>query len=1107
MFVRLARIFHIREDEGKLVGLLMALSFLTGLPRILGGTAAGTLFLREYNAQLLPLVYICGAMVTPLVGLAFDRLGNHISYGRLLLINLTIQLSSLLGFYLLFIQVDERWPAMIYAIWFQTFWVISGLEFWGLAGQLLNVRQAKRLFALIGAGEVVAMIGVGFLGSTIIDLIAVEGLIISGVVGVAGSIIMTVYMLYRYFEPAEVNRVDRRRDARLETPAPKQPPARRYLLVIAVVAAVAHFTYFFVDNAFITQVEYRFLEDSVRVANFLIVFFAISGVCRLVSQLFMSERVITRFGVRGGLVVLPIMLMFGAGSVVVADLTDATTTTVFLLAVLVTFFDQVFRQSTNRSSMLVLYQPLPGKEGIRAQSFIESAIEPVIGGLAGFVLLVLVNALNFDAIQLYQVMLGVLVVWIGTTFLVGRGYRRMVLSALKSRMSSHDLSFEDGASLRIIQEKLESQSEAEVLYALNVLDTIDHVTINDVLVRLLRHPSSLVKQDALQRIKKRRVKQSLPSVQIIARRESDRMVRSAAIRTLAELAEIEAIDDLVASLHDPRTKLSAMIGLISNCGEEGMLIAGDHLGRMAQSHDSEQRIQAAQVLGEAGVSKFQRHFLTLLVDDDANVRKAAYIAAGKQKHHQSWNLLIPGLVDGQTRGAAIFALTNADASAIADFDAAFDNPDTLPRTLVDLSRIAGRIRDDAMVEFLRKRALFPNLDVRLNVLASLSAQRFRAGDKSGQGKVEQAIHNELESGVWIMAALAEVNGRTETKRLVDALNIELDKTRIRLLYWLSFIYDSQTTLSIIKNFARADGGQHVYALEALDNLLTQEYKMLILPVFDDPQRFTHLRDRFPQPTLGVEGRVLEIIEDTERWITPWLRASAVYTATKLSAEPEYFTQGLISIVGNPVPLLGETALWALHQLSPGSYKLQTREFKPLKASHIVNVRETSSVLRSTIKQINIEIEEGRRMLLTIEKVIILKGVDIFSETAEELLVDIAYQLNSIEFEIGEMIVKKGDTADCMYVIVDGLVKVHDGDYVLAELGSRDFFGELALLDDQPRSASITALEKTQLLLLQRDVFQEIIHDYPEVTRGIMRVLSQRLRGVIDQSAKLQSNNS
>lgn len=143
------------------------------------------------------------------------------------------------------------------------------------------------------------------------------------------------------------------------------------------------------------------------------------------------------------------------------------------------------------------------------------------------------------------------------------------------------------------------------------------------------------------------------------------------------------------------------------------------------------------------------------------------------------------------------------------------------------------------------------------------------------------------------------------------------------------------------------------------------------------------------------------------------------------------------------------------------------------------------------------------MLLELEKVLILKGVDIFAETAEELLADIAYVLDTLDYDAGQMIVEKDDLAHCMFIIVEGRVKVHDREYLIAELGSREFFGELALLDDGLRVASVTTLEATRLLRLERDDFHEILRSYPEVARGIMRALSQRLRRVLSQSSSPQ----
>jgi CRP-like cAMP-binding protein len=105
------------------------------------------------------------------------------------------------------------------------------------------------------------------------------------------------------------------------------------------------------------------------------------------------------------------------------------------------------------------------------------------------------------------------------------------------------------------------------------------------------------------------------------------------------------------------------------------------------------------------------------------------------------------------------------------------------------------------------------------------------------------------------------------------------------------------------------------------------------------------------------------------------------------------------------------------------------------------------------------------MLSTIEKVIILKTVDMFSQTPDDVLADIADLLEEMDVLENETIFKKGDPGDSMYVIVDGKVRVHDGDRLINYLTERDVFGEMALLDPEPRIASVSTTEPTRLFRL------------------------------------------
>lgn len=133
------------------------------------------------------------------------------------------------------------------------------------------------------------------------------------------------------------------------------------------------------------------------------------------------------------------------------------------------------------------------------------------------------------------------------------------------------------------------------------------------------------------------------------------------------------------------------------------------------------------------------------------------------------------------------------------------------------------------------------------------------------------------------------------------------------------------------------------------------------------------------------------------------------------------------------------------------------------------------------------------MLLTIEKVMILKSVKIFSETPDEYLVDVANILKEIHVKAGEEIFKKGDIGTSMYVIVEGKVRVHDETREFAVLHERDVFGELAALDPEPRSATTTAVEASHLFCLDGDALYELMAENIEVARGIIHVLCQRMR--------------
>jgi CRP/FNR family cyclic AMP-dependent transcriptional regulator len=136
------------------------------------------------------------------------------------------------------------------------------------------------------------------------------------------------------------------------------------------------------------------------------------------------------------------------------------------------------------------------------------------------------------------------------------------------------------------------------------------------------------------------------------------------------------------------------------------------------------------------------------------------------------------------------------------------------------------------------------------------------------------------------------------------------------------------------------------------------------------------------------------------------------------------------------------------------------------------------------------------VLTTIEKVLFLKGIDLFSQIPGEDLANIALIATEEARDSGENIFEEGDVGDALYLVLEGKVRVHRGEKVIAELAEKECFGEMALLDTAPRSATVTTLSEISLLRISREEFQEIMSEKHEIAVGIIKVLTRRLRDAI-----------
>lgn len=138
---------------------------------------------------------------------------------------------------------------------------------------------------------------------------------------------------------------------------------------------------------------------------------------------------------------------------------------------------------------------------------------------------------------------------------------------------------------------------------------------------------------------------------------------------------------------------------------------------------------------------------------------------------------------------------------------------------------------------------------------------------------------------------------------------------------------------------------------------------------------------------------------------------------------------------------------------------------------------------------------------------LLKRVPLFSTFSDEQLERIANLCVQRSCAREHVIVIAEEVGDSMFVISRGSVKVsyvseNGREVILAILKKGDFFGELSLLDGEVRSANVTALETTELLMLRRGDFTHLIEEHPEIAISLLKELAQRIRKCDLQIASL-----
>ncbi|MBW4651793.1 MAG: Crp/Fnr family transcriptional regulator [Kaiparowitsia implicata GSE-PSE-MK54-09C] len=140
------------------------------------------------------------------------------------------------------------------------------------------------------------------------------------------------------------------------------------------------------------------------------------------------------------------------------------------------------------------------------------------------------------------------------------------------------------------------------------------------------------------------------------------------------------------------------------------------------------------------------------------------------------------------------------------------------------------------------------------------------------------------------------------------------------------------------------------------------------------------------------------------------------------------------------------------------------------------------------------------MLTSVDRLLFVRGVPVFEELRDDFLVRLAAIMDELSFPAKHTIFTEGQEGRSLYILVSGAVRVHLGDRELVRLQEGACFGEMAVFDAEPRSASVTTLEPCECLMLTQQQLYEAIEETPGIAVNIIRLLSRRIR---TQNAKIR----
>ena len=1090
--VRLLGVWMTRGERER-SGLLFLLLALAAMVLVVGRAARDALFLMHFPVTWVAPMWMAYAITSSAISIAFTRALARWSRSRFAVIFGALAAGSY-ALVRVLIARDITASYAFFYIWSEVIANLVAVLAWTIAQDYHDARSAKRLFGIIGAGRVVGIVISGFATGALVRWIGTANLLVLLAAALALFGGVARFLSRRHpLPPREGGSVERE----IEDTVERAPLRRsRYVVVLSIATLLTFMVLTIADYQFkaITRSAYPHVDD---LAQFMGLFYGAVGLLGLFVQIIVTPNVLGRFGVLGGLAVMPLAVL---GSTIALTISPGV---VFAAALKAS--DNGLQFSIYEATHQLLFFPFSALRREKVRLFVGAVIKPSGYALAAVVLLVLAPrvepgpALIAAASRLSWASLPLALLTLALLPRVRDGYIDAMRRTLTRREAEQGTTRADSNLRSLLLEAIRGADGPQVLFAMGELKELDAEAVVEALPDLSNHTEPAVRKRALEYL----VELDHPDVEKIARErldDEDAEVRVSAVTSLAMVLREDAHDDLLglAARGDEAVRAAAIAALLRFCGLDGMLDGAPRLSALLASPSPSDRASAARVLGMVGQAQLQRALARLLEDPDPSVRRSALSAARSVADVRLLPLLARALGERGLRDAATKAIASLGEVAIPSLAARIRDDREPMTSRLAIPRVLFMIGGPRALTVLVARVAEPNVRLRQKVLAS--ASRLRAvlrADPIPNTIVRARIDEEVRVHVTLRDRYLAVRPAIASSLLDEHVCQRLRKDIVRILRLCELSYPREAVASVRVHLFGKDPVLRANAFEVLDALVDRE---LSARLADLVGRYLVLRGgRFPERPRPDDALV-------SAWIEEELASGeACSAALSLDAMARANLRGCgataLAALSSDDPFAREAAAIAVAVTRPDGFYNALRALAddpdPVVRAYAITWAETGRT--------GLGAEDP--MYTTVEKVLFLQRVPVFASVPGEDLVTLARSAVVMTLHEGDVIFREGEPGGAMYLVISGSVRLTVRGREVAELSPNDVFGEQSIFDQEPRATTATVVKPTELLRVSAEDFHEAVRETVEIAEAVIRVLNRRLRETDRRLAEARSRVS